>query len=71
MAAYTIKKFKETQTVADKPKKGRPRTVRTKKLIKTTKTKITCNKKISISKLAVEAGISRQSMQQLVKEDLE
>jgi hypothetical protein len=35
-AAYTIKKFKETQTVADKPKKGRPRTVRTKKLIKTT-----------------------------------
>jgi len=70
MVAYTIKKFRETQTVSDRPRAGRPRSVRTKKLIKITKTKIARNNKRSINKMASEASVSRRTMQRIVREDL-
>ena len=51
-------------------KTGRPRSVRTPNLRRSTKAKIVRNQKRSQRKLAREAGISQTSMNRMVKKDL-
>lgn len=69
-AWYTIKRFKETKSLENRPKSGRPRSVRTKKLIQATRLKIFRNGRRSLRKMATDAGIKRESMRKIVREDL-
>ncbi|QQP54502.1 Putative DD37D maT transposase, partial [Caligus rogercresseyi] len=68
--SYTIQRFKETNSFADRPKSGRPRSVRTKKLVEATRIKIHRNNKRSIRKMALEVGVNREVMRKIVREDL-
>lgn len=69
-AWYTIKRWEKTKSVENRPKSGRPRTVRTKKLIESTRAKINRNPRQSIRKLAREADVNCKSMRLLVRKDL-
>ena len=53
-----------------KPGSGRPRSARTPKVIRSVRDKVRRNPIRSIRKLAKEAGISKTTMQRLVKDDL-
>ena len=68
--AYQVKKFQETNSVVTMKKTGRPRSVRTPNLRRSTKAKIVRNQKRSQRKLAREAGISLTSMNRMVRKDL-
>ncbi|XP_059096817.1 uncharacterized protein LOC131891306 [Tigriopus californicus] len=69
-AWYTIKRYKYTGSVENRPKSGRPRSIRTRKLIEATRSKIRRNPKRSIRKLASEAGVGRESMRKVIRKDL-
>lgn len=66
----TIKRYKETRSYAIKPKPGRPRTVRTRKAVKTARERYRRNPVQSARSLAKDMNMSRSSMQLLVKNDL-
>ncbi|QQP54764.1 Uncharacterized protein FKW44_007703, partial [Caligus rogercresseyi] len=68
--SYTIQRFKETNSFADRPKSGRPRSVRTKKLVEVTRIKIHRNNKRSIRKMALEVGVNCEVMRKIVRKDL-
>ena len=65
-----IKKFTAKGNVDDEPRSDRPRSSRTKELVKSVKSKISRNPRRSLRKMAAEAGISPTSMIRLVHEDL-
>ena len=65
-----VKKFKETGKTCNRPGQGRKRTVRTEKVVKSTKEKLRRNPPRSASKLALEAEISATSMRRILKNDL-
>ena len=69
-SVYRIKKFSSKGSVDDEPRSGRPRSSRTKDLVKSVKVKISRNPRRSLKKMAAEAGISPTSMRRLVHEDL-
>ena len=46
--SYTIRRFKETNSLSDRPKLGQPRSVHTKRLVEAKWMKIHCNKKRAI-----------------------
>ena len=70
-AVYKIKKkLKDTVTAPRKPGYGRPRSVRTKKLVDKIKQRIKAKHVRSMGKMARELDVSRSSMQRLVKNDL-
>ncbi len=68
--AYTIKRYKETGSLCNRPKSGRPRTTRTPALIAATRSKIHRNRKRSIRKMAAKANMNPESMRKLVRDDL-
>lgn len=68
--SYTIRRYKETLSVKNRTIPGRPRSVRTKALVKATRSKISRNGKRSMRKMASEAGVKRESMRKIVREDL-
>lgn len=67
---YNIKKFRETGGTDDRKRCGRPRTVRTKKMIKVIAERIRRNPCRSQKKLALQVGMSTRSMSRLLKNDL-
>ena len=67
---YIIQKFQQTNSVENIKKSGRPRSVRTLLLKRSTKAKIVRNQKRSQRKLAREAGVDKSSMNRLIKKDL-
>jgi len=64
---YIIQKFQQTNSVENIKKTGRPRSVRTLLLKRSTKAKIVRNQKRSQRKLAREAGVDKSSMNRLIK----
>lgn len=66
----TIKRYKETGDVKDKPRGGRPRSATKANIIANVKKLIEQNPKRSSNELAQEMGISRSSMARILKEDL-
>ena len=65
-----LNKFKETGSARRKPGSGRPRSVRTKALIKSVREKIRRQPVRSMRKMAKEAGVSDFTIRKVVKEDL-
>ena len=68
--SLTIKRWRETGSIADRPRTGRPRTVRTPERIKAVRARIRRNPRRSQRKLASQMGVSRSSIQMILKEDL-
>lgn len=69
-AFLTYKRYQQTGSLEDRPRSGRPRSVRTPRVIKSVREKIRRSKKRSMRKMAVEANMSDRSMRRLVKRDL-
>lgn len=65
-----IKKYEETGRLEDLPRSGRPRSVRTKKLIEKVRAKVKRNANRSGRKLAKEYGFCLKTMQNVLKYDL-
>ena len=57
MIKRTIDRYKETMSIEDLPRSGRPRTTRTRKLLKNVRKKIRRNPRRSMRKMAKEAEI--------------
>lgn len=66
----TINRLLDTNSCKDRPRSGRPRTVRTKKCIKRIREKIRRNPQRSANKMAAEENMSRRTMQLILNEDL-
>ena len=66
----TVKRFQETGQTSDRPRKGRPRSVRNSERIKRVREKVRRNPARSMRKLAKEEGVSHATMQRIVKKDL-
>src|SRR5690348_3285259 len=68
--SLTIKRWRETGSIADRPRTGRPRTARTPERIKAVRARIRRNPRRSQRRLASHMGVSRRSIQRILKEDL-
>jgi transposase len=66
----TVRRLKETGSIKDRPRSGRPRTVRTRERKKRIREKIRRNPRRSARKLASEEGVSDRSMRRLLRDDL-
>ena len=66
----TVKRYEETGDVQNRPGQGRPRTVRTPKLINSTREKIRRNPKRTIQKLAKQSNVSYGTMSTVLRKDL-
>lgn len=68
---YTIKRLRETGSIKNRPKSGRPRSARTKKLIKAVRERIRRNPERSARKLAADFQVSNTTMRRVLKNDLQ
>ena len=66
----TIKRYKDTQGMTDRPRSGRPPTARAIRLRKAVRSRIARNSKRSMRKMAKELGVNRESLRKLVRYDL-
>ena len=66
----TVKRYKDTGTVEDRPRSGRPRDKRTPRMLKALKNRIKRNPRRCQKKLALQMNVSRQTMQRALKKDL-
>jgi transposase len=66
----TVKRLTETGSVDDKPRTGRPRTVRTKRLVKVVRERIRRNCQLSGREIAKGLKVNRESIRQVIKDDL-
>lgn len=66
----TIQRIRETGSIKNRPKSGRPKGIRTKECIKRIREKIRRNPRRSGRKLAKQENVSLSSMQRLLKIDL-
>ena len=66
----TIKRYRETSSVEDRKRSGRPRSVRTKTLLKAVKQRLRRNPGQSVRKLAAGLKISNGSVHNILKKDL-
>ncbi|KAI6651224.1 Transposase [Oopsacas minuta] len=66
----TIKRYKDTGSLNDKPRSGRPRSVRTPALKNKVRCRISRNPRRSIRKMARELSVNHETMRKLVVEDL-
>lgn len=66
----TIKRFLETGSLQDRVRSGRPRSVRTSAMVKAVRERVRRNPQRSQRKLAGQLGISRRSVQRVLKNDL-
>jgi len=58
MIKRTIDRYRETKSIEDRPRSGRPRTARTRKLLKNVREKIRRNPRRSMRKMAKDAQTS-------------
>jgi inhibitor of nuclear factor kappa-B kinase subunit alpha len=68
--SYTIKRWTEYHSTADKPRIGRPRTVRSQQLVKRVKQRMKRNCRRSARKMGRDMHISRMSTWRVLHEDL-
>jgi transposase len=66
----TIRRYKETNSIEDRPREGRPKSARTPSNIRKIEKMITTKPNTPCSKLAVKVGISVSSATRILKEDL-
>lgn len=66
----TLQRYRETKDTQDRPRTGRPRTVRTPKLIKAVANRIRRNPLRKQKIMAREMGVSARSMSRVLKTDL-
>ena len=66
----TIKRLRETGTIADRKRSGRPRSVRTPALVNKVKCRLLRNPKQSINHMASQLKVKRSTLQRVVKFDL-
>ncbi|KAI6654409.1 Transposase [Oopsacas minuta] len=66
----TIKRYKDTGNLSDKPRSDRPRPVRTPALKNKVRCRISRNPRRSIRKMARELSVNHETMRKLVVEDL-
>ncbi len=66
----TVKRLRETGSIADRPRSGRPRTSRTPELINKVRCRLWRNPQQSIRKMAPKVHTSLSTLQRVVKEDL-
>ncbi|KAI6646234.1 MhmaT1 transposase [Oopsacas minuta] len=66
----TIKRYNDTKSVEDKPRSGRPATVRTRALREKLRSKIRRNPRRSIRKMAREYPVNRETLRKMIHEDL-
>jgi transposase len=66
----TVERIRETGSIADRKRSGRPRSVSTPQLINKVKSHLWRNPKQSIRKMAPLLNASRRTMSRVVKEDL-
>ena len=67
---YQIKRYKDTGSIVDKPRSGRPVTATTNKLRKVVRSRVQRNPRRSMRKMASELKISPGSLRTIVKRDL-
>src|SRR5690348_11744340 len=70
LISTTIKRWRETGLITDRPRTGRPSTVRKPKRIKAVRERIRRNPRRSLRRLASQMGTSRSSIQRILKGDL-
>src|SRR5690349_21453386 len=70
LISLTIKRWRDAGSIADRPRIGRPRTVRTPERIKAVRARIRRIPRRSQRKLASQMGASRSSIQRIIKDDL-
>jgi transposase len=66
----TVKRFKETGEISDRPRSGRPKLVRTSDRVKHVREKVHRNPARSIQKLAKEENVSYGTMHNIIRGDL-
>ena len=66
-----VKIFKELGTSEDRPRSGRPRTTRTKKVIEAVQERVRRNPKRSARQMAKDINVSVTSMRTIVKNDIQ
>src|SRR5882672_1869343 len=66
-----VRRYKEVGSCEDRPKIGRPRSVRSTKVINAVKSRIRRNPQRSMKKMAKEMKVSQESMRRIVKIDLD
>ncbi len=62
--------IRETDSIDLSSPIGRPRVIRTKKMIEKVKNRLKCKKQVSSRKLANELDISERSVRRILKDDL-
>ncbi len=66
----SIKRWRETGSIADRSRSGRPRTARTPQLVQRVRQRIRRNRRRSARKLAAALNTSRSTVQRVLKDDL-
>lgn len=66
----TVKRLRETGSIADRPRSGRPRSSRTPELVNKVKCRLWRNRQQSIRMMAKKLNTSRTTLQRVVKKDL-
>lgn len=62
-----LKRFKETGTMDDRPRSGRPKTATSNRIVKVIREKIRRDPRRSMRKMAADAGISEKSVRRICK----
>ncbi len=68
--SYTIKRWRETRSIADRPRSGRPRTARIRNAVRKIGMRIRRNRRRSQRKLAAALGTSRSTIRRILEFDL-
>ena len=66
----TINRFRETGSLSDKPRSGRPVTATTREMKSAVRSRVWRNPRRSVMKMALELKISRGSLRRIVNRDL-
>ena len=66
----TIERYEETCSIKDKPRSGRPKSKRTRKVIKAVRERIARNPRRSLTKMAKDFNMGETTMRELIKKDL-
>lgn len=66
----TVKRLRETGSIADRPRSGRPRSVRTQQLVNKIKCRLWRNPQQSVRKMALRLKTSQRTVRRVVREDL-
>jgi inhibitor of nuclear factor kappa-B kinase subunit alpha len=68
--SYTIKRWQETGSAADRPRCGRPRTARTPPLVHKVRERFRRNRRRSVRKLAKKLDTPRTTVRRIVRDDI-